>query len=150
LVWFEAERERNHVCSEYTELCGGTYKHQLRVGNECREVRHGAYTEEYQRRIPAHADTLVEDVEHRIVFIQAYFETGVGAERYVSEYYSQSDGYEKQRLKVFLDGKIDECRTHNDHDQITRSGVYEACVGKELVEVLNQKISKSHIVIMLL
>ena len=65
LVRHKAERERNHVCAEYTELSSRTDKHKLRIGYQCGKVGHGTDSKEYQWRIPSGAHTIVKDIEHR-------------------------------------------------------------------------------------
>ena len=88
--------------------------------------------------------TLIEDVEHRIVFIQSDLKSCIGTEGDIAEDDTQSDRDEQQRLEILLDCKVDENSTHHNHNEVTGSGIGKASVGKELIKVLNYEICKSH------
>ena len=69
LIRLKSQGKSHHICTEDTKLSCSTHKHKLGIGNQGGEVGHGSNAEEYQRRIPSLAHTLIEDVEHRVVFI---------------------------------------------------------------------------------
>ena len=88
--------------------------------------------------------TLIEYVQYGIVLIKTYFQTGIRAERDVSENDTESDGDKQQWFEIFLYRQIYEDCSDNNHGYIACSGVGKASIGKKLVEVLNQEICKSH------
>ncbi len=85
LVGGKAEQEGHHVGTEDAKLSGRTDEHEFGVGDQGREVGHGTDAEEYQRRIPSCAHTVVEDVEHGALLIDADFESGGGVEGDVAD-----------------------------------------------------------------
>ena len=87
---------------------------------------------------------MIEDVEHRVVFIQSNLESRVGAEGDIAEDDTQSDRDEQQGLEILFDGEVDEYSTHRNHNEVTCRGIGKASVGKELIKVLNYEICKSH------
>ena len=137
LVRCETDGERHHVCAEDAELGGCADKHQLGIGDQGREVGHGADAEEYQRGIPAGANTVVEDVEHRSLFVDADFETGSRVERHVADKDAEADGHEQHRFEVFLYGEPDEKQTDKQHHKVARFGIGETCQFPELAQVVH-------------
>ena len=69
---------------------------------------------------------MIEDVQHRIVFIESNLESGIGFKRYVSEYDAQSDWYEEQWLKIFLDCQPDKEDTDGNHYDEAESALKKA------------------------
>ncbi len=136
LVGREAQKQGHHVGAEDAELGGRADKHQLRIGYQSREVGHGAYAEEYQRRIPSGRYAVVEDVEHGALLIDAHVEAGGGVERNVAYEYAEADRHQEHRLEVFLDGKPDKEKTYGQHDEMLPCGVVESCKDPELMEVV--------------
>ena len=88
------------------------------------------------------AHTLVEDVEHGVVFVESNFKSGICAEGDVAENDAKSDGHQQQRLKVFLDGKPDEEGSHGNHNEVGYRGIGEARVCQELIEIVYEEFSK--------
>ena len=136
LVGLEAKGQRQHVGTEDAKLGSAADEHQLGIGQQGREVGHGTDAQEDEWRIPALAHALVEDVEHGVVLIEAYLQSGIGTEGDITQDDTQSDGHQQQGLEVFLDGKIDEQGAYGYHDEVAHRGIGKACVGEKLVEVL--------------
>lgn len=112
----------------------------FRVGYQRRKVCHRADAEEDERRIPSQLHALIEDVQHGVVFIQTYFQSGISLERDVAENDAQTYRYEQERLKVFLYGKPDEEYADNNHYQVSDFGVGKAGVCEEIEEVVSKEI----------
>ena len=144
LVGFKADSQGEHVCTEDTELRGCSDEYQLGIGDEGGEVGHGTDSQEDEWGIPPLSHTLIEDVQDRVVFVEADFKSGIGTERDVAEDDAQSDGDEQQRLKVFLDGEPDEEGSHSNHNEVGYRGIGEARVRQELIEVGYDEFSKRH------
>ena len=87
------------------------------------------------------AHTLVEDIQHGIVFVESDFQSGIGTEGDITEDDAQSDGDEQQWFEVLLDGEPDEKGSHRDHDEISDGGVSERRIGQKLFKILYDKLS---------
>ena len=129
------------ACEGSKKLCRGTNEHQLRIGQQGREIGHGTDAQEDQRRIPALAHTLIENVEYGVVFIESDLQAGIGTEGDVAEDDTQSDGYEQQWLEVLLNGEPDEEGSHCNHDEVPDSGIGKGRIGQELLKILYDKLS---------
>ncbi len=125
----------NYICPEDSYLCGGSDKHEPRLGNQGGEIRHRSDSEEYERRIPAVADTRVEDVHHGAFLIDSYLQAF--CERDVADYHAESYRHEQKRLPVFFDGNGDECYSYAYHHDVLPCHIGEACVLQELLQAVN-------------
>ena len=103
--------------------------------DECGEIGHRSDTQEDERRVPALAHTLVEDVQHRTVFINADVKSR--EHRDVSYYHTETYRHEQERLPFLDYGNGDEGDADCYHHKILDSTVGEACVLPELLETAN-------------
>lgn len=99
--------------------------------------------EEDEWGIPALSHTLIEDVEHRVVFVETYLQSGIGAEGDVAQDDAETYGHQQQRLEVFLDGEPDADDSHQYHDEVSCRGIGKACIGQELLKILYDEIHNS-------
>lgn len=136
LARVEAHAQGDGVGTEDTELGGGSDEHQLRVGNQGREVGHGTDTQEDERRIPALYHTLIENVEYRPFFVDTQLQAGI-FERYVTDEDTESDGDKQHGLKFFRDGQIDEEAPEKYHDEVAPHDIGETCIGEKFLNVLS-------------
>ena len=79
---------------------------------------------------------MIEDVQHRIVFIESNLESGIGFKRYVSENDAQSDRNEEQWLKIFLDCQPDKEDTDGNHYDVSYFCIGKASICQKVEEVI--------------
>ena len=144
LVGREADSESHHVCSEDTELGGGSDKHKLGVGDECGEVGHGTDAQKDERGIPAGSHAVVENVENRPFFVDADFEAGFSVERYITDKYAEAYGHQQHGLEVLFDGQPDEEQAYGKHHEVAELGVGKTGELPELQQVVIEKIAERH------
>ena len=137
MVGCEAEGESHHVSTEDAKLSGCTDEHHLWIGEQSREVGHGADAKEDERWIPSGANASVEDVEHRAVFVDAYFVSEL--ERNVTNQNTKPDWHKQHRFEFMLYRKINEEQTHKQHNQVWSCYIVKSGEFPELLEVLAEK-----------
>ena len=116
LVGRESERQSAHVGREDTDLRRSADKHQFGVRNQRREVGHGAYAEEDQRRIDAVTDAEIEVVEHRAFLVDA--DSVAGHHRDIADDDTETDRHQQHGLELVFDGEVEEEAPHGDHDEV--------------------------------
>ena len=77
-----------------TVMGGGTYQDEFGIADKSRKVGHGTNAQEHQGGIPSLTYTLIENIQHRIVFVKTYFQTCISLEWDVSQDDTQTDGYQ--------------------------------------------------------
>ena len=102
----------------------------------------GTNAKEDKWRVPSLADTLIEDVQHRVVFIKSNLQSGISTEGDVAQDDAQSDGHQEKWFKILLDGKPDADNSYHDHGEVSCRGIRKARIGQELIEVLYDEIHK--------
>ena len=82
---------------------------------------------------------LVENIEYRSFFIDAYLKTGLGVEGYIANEHTEADGHEQHRFEVLFDGEPDEEQAYGEHNEMLPCGVVESGKVPELCEVIHEK-----------
>ena len=99
-------------------------------------------TEEDQRRIPSGGYTLVEDVQHRTLFVNTHLQSCI-FERNVTDQDTESDRDKEHRLEFIFNSQEDEQQTDKDHDKVTRCRVVDSCISEEQLQVFSQELEKA-------
>ena len=141
LIGGEAEGHGAHVGGEDAALGGRADEEQFGVGEQGREVGHGSNAKEYQGRIPAVLDSVVEDVEHGVGLVDAYLQSRIEGD--VADEHAESDGHKQKRLKLELDAEEDEYQSYQDHDDVAPCDVGETRVLEELDELGRQEVHET-------
>ena len=74
-VGSKAPKKSKHISPKDTKLRCRPNEHELGIGDKSREVGHRSDAQENKRRIPALPHPLVEDIEHRALFVNTDLQT---------------------------------------------------------------------------
>ena len=82
--------------------------------------------------IPTGTHSLIEDIEHRTLFINTNLETGIDFKRNIPDKNTETDGYQQHGLEIFLYRQIDKEQAHHNHSQVREGTVGKAGILPEL------------------